>query len=367
MNVPFLDLSRIHGPLEKKILEVTKNVLTKGDFILGNGVEKFERSYADYCETEYASAVSSGTDALELALRAYDIGEGDEVIIPANTFIATATAVYLSGAKPVLVDVGLDHNIDIEKIKDSITEKTKAIIPVHLYGQSAEMNSIMSLANQNNLKIIEDACQAHGARYNGRRVGSIGHAAAFSFYPGKNLGAAGDAGIVVSNDMDLVERVKHLRNYGQTEKYHHKEIAFNRRMDTLQAVFLDAKLPYLDEWNEQRRCAANNYDEGIKDFVERPIFNQSNEHVHHLYVIMASDTNERDALKNYLTERDIGTGIHYPIPIHMQEAFSHLDIPKGTFPMSEDYAERSLSLPIFPGITSEEVDFVSKSITEFYD
>lgn len=367
MKVPFVDLNRAHNTLKEELNQAINKVINDNSYILGKEVEEFEKNFAAYCNVDYAAGVSTGTDALELILRALGLKNGNEIIVPANTFIATASAVVSAGAKPVLVDCDENCNIDIKKIESAITGKTKAIMPVHLYGQPADMNEILEIAKKHNLKVIEDACQAHGALYDGKRAGSLGDAAAFSFYPAKNLGAFGDAGIAVSNDKELIGKIKMLRNYGQSKKYYHDFFAFNRRMDTIQAAILNIKLKHLDKWNRQRREIARIYSEGLKSLkgiVEIPKEDKNKEHIYHLYVIR---TEKREELQNFLKEKGIDTGIHYPIPIHLQEAFRHLSYKEGDFPRTENYARQILSLPIFPGMTDEEAKNVVSEIKSFFD
>lgn len=366
MKVSFMDLSRMHKSLKNELKKAIDEVIDKNSYILGEKVEKFEENFASYCNVKYAAGVSTGTDALELILRAYNIGRSDEVILPVNSFIATASAVTFANAKPVFVDCAESYNINTDDIEKKITEKTKAIIPVHLYGQPCNMDKILEIANRNNLKVIEDACQSHGAEYKRKKTGSLGYAAAFSFYPAKNLGAFGDAGIVVSNNKNLIEKIKMLRNYGQSVKYHHDLLAFNKRMDAIQAAILDVKLKYLDKWNKQRREAAKEYNIELKELekvVKKPIEYNDRKHVYHLYVIR---TEKRDELENYLTKKGIATGLHYPIPIHLQKAYSNLGYKEGDFPISEKYSKEILSLPIFPGLTSKKIKFVCDGIKEFF-
>nr|QBM01200.1 UDP-4-amino-4-deoxy-L-arabinose--oxoglutarate aminotransferase [uncultured archaeon] len=362
-----MDLSRMHEPIRGEIDEAVKRVIDKGNFILGNQVEEFEKNFAKYCGVKYAAGVSTGTDALELILRAMNIGQGDEVLIPANTFIATATAVSSSGAKPVLVDIKKNTaNINPKEAEEKITKRTKAIIPVHLYGQPSDMDEILEIAKNHNLKVIEDACQAHGATYKGKGVGSFGDAAAFSFYPAKNLGCFGDGGMIVSNNKEVIEKIKMLRNYGQSEKYHHDFFAFNKRLDTIQAAVLSVKLKYLDKWNESRRNSAKKLNELLKNNVTIPEMSLDNKHVFHLYVIAAKSKEERDKLKNFLQEKGIQTGLHYPIPIHLQKAYSDLGLKEGSYPVAEDLAKKSLSLPMFPYMTDKEINHIIGSIRDFY-
>jgi dTDP-4-amino-4,6-dideoxygalactose transaminase len=364
LQVPFVDLAAQYRTIAEEINEATSRVIREADFILGREVTLFEEEFAAFCEAKYAVGLDSGTSALELALRAYDIGPGDEVITAANTFIATALAISHAGAKPILVDVDpLTHTIDVAGISSAITPRTKAILPVHLYGHPAHMEPIRQLAEKYGIVVIEDACQAHGARYRGKRVGSLGDAAAFSFYPGKNLGAYGDGGIVVTNDRDVANRLEMLRNYGQKEKYHHLFRGYNRRLDTLQAAVLRVKLKYLEKWNAARRRNAKLY----QDFLEgadvvTPAEARGVESVWHLYVIRSE---HRDMLKERLVSNGISASIHYPVPVHLQPAYKDLGYKQGDFPVTEGLASRILSLPMYAELTSEQVQITAETIREF--
>jgi dTDP-4-amino-4,6-dideoxygalactose transaminase len=360
-QVPFVDLQAQYPAIAAEISEAVAKVIHDADFILGREVGLFEEEFADYCEAKYAAGVDSGTSALELALRAYDIGPGDEVITAANTFIATALAISHAGAKPVLVDVDpYTYTIDVAKIAEAITARTKAILPVHLYGHPAHMDPIRELAEKFGLVVIEDACQAHGSRYKGKRAGSLGHAAAFSFYPGKNLGAFGDGGIVATDDHEIAKRLEMMRNYGQKEKYHHQFRGYNRRLDTLQAAILRVKLKYLDKWNTARRRNAKIYQECLDGAgVVTPTEAAGAESVWHLYVIR---TENRDMLREGLVSRGISPGIHYPIPIHLQPAYKDLGYKRGDFPITEAHAQRILSLPMYAELTPESIKYVAQSI-----
>jgi dTDP-4-amino-4,6-dideoxygalactose transaminase len=366
MKVPFVKLDAMHRPLHTEMMAAIENVLTNGNFILGHEVQVFEESFASYIGVKHAIGVSSGLAALELALLAYDIGRGDEVIVPANTFIATAAAVSFVNAVPVMVEPEAGtYNIDPRNIEAAITNRTKAIIPVHLYGLPAKMNEIMAIAKRHNLIVIEDASQAQGARYKGQRVGSLGDIGCFSLYPAKNLGALGDAGIMTTNDDSIVAKLKALRNCGQVRKYEHAYAPHNYRLDTLHAAVLDIKLRELDNWNEQRRQAAQWYAESLKDTsLILPKVQDGNEAVWHLYVVRSS---ERDTLKAYLEEQGIGTAIHYPIPMHMTDYYASSPYIAGPLPITETEAAEILSLPIFPGITKAEVQYVADKIREFED
>ena len=364
MDVPFVDLKAQYRTIAEEVSEGIGRVLENTDFILGRDVKLFEQEFADYCGVKFGVGVDNGTSALELALRAYDVGDGDEVITVANTFIATASAIAFTGARPVLVDIDPHtYNIDVGAIEQAITGRTKAIMPVHLYGQPADMDPIMELAKARGLIVIEDACQAHGALYKGRRAGSIGDAACFSFYPAKNLGGYGDGGMLVTNNEDIANKVRMLRNYGQKEKYHHLFIAYNRRLDTLQAAVLRVKLKWLDEWNQARRRNAQLYNELLANTdVVTPVEASYAEHVYHLYVVRIQD---RDGLQEYLQSKGISTGIHYPIPIHLQEAYRYLGYQRGDFPITEENAEQMLSLPMYSELTEEQIQYVVEAIHDF--
>jgi dTDP-4-amino-4,6-dideoxygalactose transaminase len=363
-QVPFVDLAAQYHCIAAEIDAAVSKVIRETDFILGQELRLFEEEFARFCEAPYAVGVDSGTSALELALRAYDIGPGDEVITVANSFIASALAISHTGATPVLVDADPEtYTIDVAAIERAITSRTKAIIPVHLYGQPANMDPILQLAERHKLVVVEDACQAHGARYKGRKAGSLGHAAAFSFYPGKNLGAYGDGGAVVTRDPDAAKRLEMLRNYGQKEKYQHMFRGYNRRLDTLQAAVLRIKLKYLEKWNAARRQNAERYRLLLESTtVITPNEAPHAESVWHLYVIRV---NQRDALKEYLAARGISSGIHYPIPIHLQPAYRDLGYKKGDFPVTEDLAQRIISLPMYAELTPELIRFTAQGVLDF--
>ncbi len=363
-QVPFVDLSAQYRTISDEIDAAIAQVLERNDFILGEAVGQFEEEFASYCEAKYAVGVDSGTSALELALRAFGIGPGDEVITAANTFIATPLAISYTGAKPILVDADpTTYNMDVACLEEAVTERTKAVIPVHLYGQPADMDPILEMARKHSLIVIEDACQAHGARYKGTRVGSIGDAAAFSFYPGKNLGAYGDAGAVVTNDERVADSLRMLRNYGSREKYVHDLKGFNRRLDTLQAAVLRVKLKYLDQWNEARRQHARDYERLFAGSnIVTPKVADYGQPIWHLYVILAQ---QRDALKRELAQAGIATGIHYPIPIHLQAAYPELGYPSGKFPVTERAAQEGLSLPMYAELTAEQIETVVSAVRNF--
>lgn len=363
-KIQFVDLHAQYESVSAELDAAVLNTMRRGDYILGESVNRFEEEWAAYCQASHGVGLDSGLSALELALRANDIGPGDEVITVANTFVATVLAISHCGATPVLVDCDpTTYNIDVRQIESAITPRTAAIIPVHLYGQPADMDVVMDIADRHGLLVIEDACQAHGAYYGQRRVGSIGHAAAFSFYPAKNLGAAGDAGALVTNDAGMAAKVRTLRNYGSREKYTHVVQGYNRRLDTLQAAVLRVKLKHLDAWNTSRASHAQRYSRQLaRTSVLTPAEGGNCSSVWHLYVIQSD---RRDALRRHLTERGVSVGLHYPIPIHLQEAYRGLGYTQGQFPVSEMYAERILSLPMYAELPESAIDVVCQEIEEF--
>lgn len=341
-------------------------VVERSDFVLGQEVERFESDFAAYCDAAWAVGVDSGTSAVELALRALGIGHGDEVITVANTFIATVTSITHTGATPVLVDMDpLTYQIDVDQMASAVGPRTAAVIPVHLYGHPAEMDAVKAVAVRHNLAVVEDAAQAHGARYRGSRVGALGSVGAFSLYPGKNLGAYGDAGVVVTNDPDIAARIRLDRNHGSIHKYVHQAVGFNRRLDTIQAAVVGVKLRYLDEWNAARRRHAVEYEERLSGIPEVRIPQQAphTEPVHHLYPIRVGD---RDELAASLGTAGVSTGIHYPIPVHLQDAYSALGYAPGAFPETERHADEVLSLPMFPELTSGQIERVCAAIASHY-
>ncbi len=361
--IPFVDLKVQYDSIKDEIDDAIQNVLNTTSFIMGEELKKFEEEFASFCNTKFAIGVANGSDALILALKACEIGEGDEVITVPHTFIATSEAISNVGGKVVFVDINpKTYTIDVSKIEDKITKKTKAIIPVHLYGQPSDMKPIMELAKEYNLKIIEDAAQAHGAEYQGKKVGSIGDAGCFSFYPGKNLGAYGDAGIVVTNDEEVAEKVKLLRNHGRiTKKYEHEIEAYSSRLDNLQAAILRIKLKYLNKWNDMRRKNAEKYNELLSglDSIVVPYEADYSKHVYHLYVLR---TENRDKLREELKSKGIATGIHYPIPLHLQPAYNYLGHKKGNFPITEKVSQEILSLPMFAELTDKQIEEIIKLI-----
>lgn len=364
LEVPFVDLQTQHTALADEIDASIRRVFSRNDFVLGQELDLFEQEFAAFCGTRYAVGVDSGTSALELSLRACGIGPGDEVITAAHTFIATVQAISYTGASPVLVDVDPHtYTIDAAHIAAAITPHTRAIIPVHLYGQPADMDPILALARQHNLAVIEDACQAHGATYKSKRAGSMGHLAAFSFYPAKNLGACGDGGMIITNDPQHAETLRRLRNHGQSQKHQHVMLGYNRRLDTLQAAILRVKLRYLDAWNDARRAHARRYTEALAaSGVILPGVAEYADPVWHLYVIRAA---RRDALRRHLAEHGISTGLHYPIPIYLQPAYRELGYLPGAFPITECCADEGLSLPMYAELTPPMIDYVAATIHAF--
>jgi len=358
-----VDLGRHHDPIRKELDAAIAAVVDRGDFILGQAVRDFETAFAAYCGAARAVGVDTGTSALELILRALGIGPGDEVIVPALTFVATASAVEMVGARPVFVDVDPATGLmDQEAALHRAGPKTRAIIPVHLWGQPARVDSLAESA-RGRFHVIEDACQAHGAKVGGRRVGSFGIAAAFSFYPAKNLGAFGDGGAVVTSDEGLAAKVAMLRNYGEARKYEHMYLAYNRRLDTLQAAVLSVKLRHLDRWNAERRTAAQRYREALAGTtVALPSEPIAGESVYHQFVVR---TPRRDALAAHLKEQGIETGVHYPFPLHLLPIFKGMGLSTGSFPAAESLAREVLSLPLFPGMTLDEITRVADAIRSF--
>lgn len=361
MNVPFLDLKSTYLELQTEIEDAVQRVLRSGSYIGGGEVEAFENAYADFCGARHVVGVANGLDALKLALLALDVGPGDEVIVPSHTFIATWLAVSQCGATPVPVEpTESGFNIDPEQVAAHITPRTKGIIPVHLYGEPADLAPLIDLANRHGLFVLEDAAQAHGAVYRGRRIGSHGHAVAWSFYPGKNLGAFGDGGAVSTNDETLARRVRMLGNYGSRTKYVNDVIGYNSRLDPIQAAILCAKLPRIDEWNARRSAIAELYSQALGAHVTTPAAPQERQgHVWHLYVIRHP---ERDRLQQQLSETGVTTLIHYPRPPHLQEAYAPLGLGAGSFPRAEQYAATLLSLPIGPHLTPLHVDQVIDAV-----
>lgn len=362
--VPFLDLRAAYEELKAEVDEAVSRVLGSGYYLLGKELEAFEKEFAEYLDVRHCVAVGSGLDALHLALRALGVGQGDEVLVPSNTYIATWLAVSYAGAVPVPVEPDeRTYNIDPEKLEAAITDRTRAIIPVHLYGQPADMDPILEVARKHNLWVLEDAAQAHGACYKGKRVGGLGDIAGWSFYPGKNLGAFGDGGAVTTNNGEFADRVRVLRNYGSRIKYFNEVRGFNSRLDEIQAAVLGVKLKHLDEWNRRRRHVAELYRRELEgcDLI-LPYVPEWAEPVYHLFVVRSG---QRDALQQYLETQGIGTLIHYPVPPHLQQAYCEIGLAAGTLPISERIHQEVLSLPIGPHVTEAQVETVTRAVCEF--
>ena len=378
MNVPFVDLKAQHQQIKNEIMKVVEKAVSNAHFIGGENVAKFEEEFAAFCDSDYAIGVNSGTDALRFALLAAGIQPGDEVITQPNTFIATTESISQVGAKIVFVDIAdATDLIDIELLQKTIEErlenggKLKAIVPVHLYGFTAHMDAINELAEKYNLLVIEDACQAHGALYSGKdgkshKAGSLGIAGCFSFYPGKNMGACGEGGAVVTSDSAIAEKIKMIRDHGQSKKYYHEMEGYNGRLDAIQAGILRIKLQHIKNWNDSRRANAAKYNELLSKIngVSVPTDPEWSRGVYHLYVIRVA---ERENVQKKLAERGIASGLHYPIPLHLQDAYKHLGYKKGDFPVTENHADTLLSLPMFPELTSEQIQFVADSLKEIIE
>ncbi len=364
MIVPYLNMDYIHSSIKNEIMVAINNVYSKNWFIMGDELEKFEEEYANFCDTRFCIGVGNGLDALHLILQAYGIGNGDEVIIPANTFIATALAVSYTGAIPVLVDVDINtYNIDCSMIENKITNKTKAIIVVHLYGRPVIMEKIYEISKKYNLKIIEDAAQAHSGKYLNKSVGSLGDAAGFSFYPGKNLGALGDAGAITTNDEELTEKIKKLRNYGSDIKYKNDIIGYNSRLDEIQAAILRVKLRNIEQWTKERERIAKYYLDNIKNCkINLPSECNNVRNVWHIFPVLCE---EREKLQEYLLKKGIQTIVHYPIPIHKQQAYSTLYNKMDNYPITERIAKQELSLPLWIGMDTNILEYVVDSISKF--
>jgi dTDP-4-amino-4,6-dideoxygalactose transaminase len=366
VKVPLLDLTRQYASIRDEMNKAIQDVLHHGQFIMGPELREFETRLAEYCAVKNGIGVASGTDALLLSLRALNVGSGDEVITSTFTFFATAGVISRLGAKPVFTDIDRQtFNIDPDCLARAITKKTRAIIPVHLYGQIAEMDEISAIAKKHNLHIVEDAAQAIGAAYRGKKAGSFGTTACFSFFPSKNLGAYGDAGFIVTNDDELADLIRRLRVHGAKPKYYHSMVGYNSRLDTIQAAVLMVKLKYLPDWHEARRERAARYDrllEGIQQ-ITTPVVSEHNYHIYHQYTVVAED---RDSLKDFLKSREIGIDTYYPIPLHLQDCYKELGYRRGDMPVSESLSKKVISLPIFPELTDSEQDFVVESIKEYY-
>lgn len=365
MKVPFATFLPMHNEIRQELDSAYNRVLDKSYFIHGDECRKFEEEFAEYCGVKYCVGVATGLDALFLILKAMNIGNGDEVIVPSNTYIATALAVSYTGAKPIFVEPEIEtFNINPSRIEEKITSNTKAIIAVHLQGRTADMEAINVIAKKHNLKVIEDAAQAHGAKYKGKKAGSLCDAAGFSFYPGKNLGALGDGGCVTTNNKKLADKVRALGNYGSDYKYHHIYKGVNSRLDEIQAAFLRVKLPNLDRWNEDRRATAKKYFESIKNpLIKLPLKSTDEfEHIYHVFVIRCD---KRDELEKYLNVNGIGTVKHYPIPMHEQECYKDLEIKHGELPIAEEISKTVLSIPMYYGMTDEEINYVIYILNSF--
>lgn len=364
LTVPFVSFEPMHKEIQEEVFSTFKMVYEKNWFIQGKEVEAFEKEFAEYCGTKYCIGCGNGLDSLYLILKAMDIHEGDEVIVPSNTFIATALAVSYVGATPVFVEPCLDtFNLNASLIEQKITKKTKAIIAVHLYGQAADMDAINKIARQYKLKVIEDAAQAHGASYKNKKVGALSDAAGFSFYPGKNLGALGDAGAVVTSDKELADKIRALANYGSIQKYNHIYKGNNSRLDEIQAAILRIKLRYLDKWNQNRQNSAAVYLDGIKNAkVILPQISKTGNHVWHIFALRCHD---RDEFEKYLNNNSIGTTKHYPIPLHRQKAYADLGLKQGDLPIAEEISSTELSIPMFYGMKGEEIEHVINVINRF--
>ena len=365
MNIPFVSLNLMHKEIREELNNAYNRVLNNNNFIQGNECKLFEREFADFCNTRYCIGVGNGLDALYLIMKAMGIKNGDEVIVPSNTYIATALAVSYLGAKPIFVEPEFaTYNIDTNKIEEKINDRTKAIIAVHLQGRPADMDKINEIARLHGLYVIEDAAQAHGAKYKGKRIGGLSDAAGFSFYPGKNLGALGDGGCVTTNNKVLADKIRALGNYGSDYKYHHIYMGNNSRLDEIQAAFLRCKLPHLDTWNKERKRIASRYINEIKNpLIRLPLReNEDFDHIYHVFVIRCQ---KRDELEKYLLNHGISTVKHYPIPIHLQEAYQDLNILQGALPIAEEISKTVLSIPIYYGMTEIQVDYVISIMNKF--
>jgi dTDP-4-amino-4,6-dideoxygalactose transaminase len=366
MKVPFIDLRAQFESISEEVIGGIQGVLESCSFAGGPFVARFEEEFASFCSTDFAVGVGSGTEALWAALLCLGIGGGDEVITVPNTFVATAEAIRFCGAKPVFVDIDQEtYTIDPQRVQDVITPRTRAVVPVHLFGQAADMDPIIMIAQEHGLAVVEDACQAHGAEYKGRRVGSIGDAGCFSFYPGKNLGAYGEAGAVVTNNPELATKLRMFRDHGQSDKHCHSIAGWNARMDGLQGALLSVKLRHLPQWNEARRKNASLYNDLLCDTGEvvTPTEAAYSRHVYHVYAI---STKDQTAVIHALAQKNISCGIHYPVPIHLQKAFCSLGYGKGNFPVAEQCAKELVSLPMFPELNVDQIKSVVDAIESFY-
>jgi dTDP-4-amino-4,6-dideoxygalactose transaminase len=365
MNIPFFSFEKRNQQVKAETLRAFEQFFDSAWYVLGGSTKAFEENYAKFNQVDYCVGVSNGLDALHLSLRALGIGKGDEVIVPSNTYIATVLAVSYTGATPVFVEPRMETaNLNPDLIEQAITKRTKCIMPVHLYGQPCEMDRIMAIAEAHGLYVVEDNAQAHGATYNGKMTGSFGHINATSFYPTKNLGALGEAGAVTTNDAELAEKIRTLRNYGSQKRYYNEVIGYNNRIDEFEAAYLNVALQYLDEWTAERQKLAAFYKGALSDISNIQLFEEAEgaECVHHLFVIK---TEKRDELRAFLTEQGIGTQIHYPIPPHLQSAYKDLGLPAGSFPIAEELAQTCLSSPLWVGMTKTQVDHISMQIRNF--
>lgn len=364
MNIPWCSFINMENEIKKEVFDAFQRVYERSIYIQGDEYKAFNKEFADYCGAKYAIGVGNGLDALILILKAVNIGQGDEVIVPSNTFIATALAVTYVGATPIFVEPMLESfNIDSSRVEEKITNKTKAIIGVHLYGQCCDIDSLRKIANKHHLYLFEDAAQAHGALYMGRKSGSLGDAAGFSFYPGKNLGALGDGGMVVTNNKEIAEKVSAIACYGSDYKYHHIYKGINSRLDEVQCAFLRIKLRHLDRWNNDRTRIANRYlNEIHNQLIKLPSISEGNTHVWHVFAIRC---NHRDKLEKYLNDLGIGTNKHYPTPMHLQKAYSDLNIPEGQLPLAEEISKTELSIPMYYGMTDEQISYVINALNNF--
>lgn len=366
-NIPFLSFVPMHSSIKQEMVQAFEKVYDSYWYVNGESVNKFEQEYATFNQVQHVVGVSNGLDALFLALKVCGVKAGDEVIVPSNTYIATALAATYIGATPVFVEPNIEtYNIDPKNIEAAITPKTKAIMPVHLYGQCCEMEEIIAIAAKHNLAVIEDNAQSQGSSYKGKLAGTWGKANGTSFYPGKNLGAIGDAGAITTNDATIATQLKSLRNYGSAKKYYNEVIGHNMRLDELQAALLSVKLQHLNEWTKQRQQIATWYNEALQGIAEiiLPKVHNDATHVYHLYIVRTAKRNE---LQQYLTQKGIGTMIHYPVPPHLQEAYAFLEYKKGSFPIAEELADTMLSLPLFPGMTQTQVEQVATAVKGFFN
>jgi dTDP-4-amino-4,6-dideoxygalactose transaminase len=362
MKIPLVDLKAQYASIKPDIDAAVQRVLDETDFIGGSAVTEFEKSFAAYCGTRSAVGLANGTDALQLSLLALGVGRNDEVITAVNTFIATSEAISATGARPVFIDNDPQtYTIDVKKIEEKITPRTKAIIPIHLYGQPAAMDAINEIAARHNLVVIEDAAQAHGASFKGKTVGTLGRLACFSFYPGKNLGAYGDAGAIATNDEALADKVRMLANHGRLKKYEHEIEGYNSRLDTLQAAILSVKLRHLRAWTEKRQRNASAYSQLLAHAatIVTPVVHPDATHVFHLYVVRVQ---QRERVQQALKDAGIATGIHYPIPLHLQPAYKYLGLPTGSFPVAERFASEIMSLPMYPELSADQIAFICDTL-----